>query len=135
METATKTRKFATYSQYAQNWLKENGLKLKTVYVEDGNYNPYFIYLNRIANSNPNKRSFRILRRGKDTVKNCIMITFDTERHDKAYLEYKIQSKLRLFKHLANGTCQSFITQDIVAQIMSGCYNDRGQTVKEVLEG
>ena len=54
-QNTTTEKKFATYSAYARNWLIENEIKLKTVTVKDGNYNPYFIYLNRIANGNKPK--------------------------------------------------------------------------------
>lgn len=129
--TITK-RKFDTYSQYASQWLKDNEIKLKTVYVEDGNYNPHFIYLNRIANCG--KPKFRILQRGKDTVKNCIMITFNIERHDREYLCYLIQSKMKLITFNSHGSCQTFINQDIVARVISGAVNDKGFGNESVLQ-
>ncbi len=131
--TQTETiQKFKTYSDYAQNWLKENGFKLKTVYVNDGNYNPYFIYVARIGSCNKHKAKFRVLKQGEN-VKNCIMITFDTERHDRNYLVYFITSKLHVLRQIANGSCQSFLTQDHLAQVLSGAVDNRGFTVKQVL--
>ncbi len=131
-QNTTTEKKFATYSAYARNWLIENEIKLKTVTVEDGNYNPYFIYLNRIANGN--KPKFRILQRGKDAVKNCILITFNTERHDREYLCYKIQSFIKVINFLAHGSCQTFINQDLIARILSGCIDHKGQAVKGLLD-
>lgn len=132
MTQATQQNRFATYSQYARHWLKTNEIKLKTVTVEDGNYHPYFIYINRIANCN--KPKFRILQRGKDKVKNCIMITFNVERNDKEYLSYLIQSKMHLIRHLSHGSCHRFINQDIIGQILSGAINNKGFTNPEVLK-
>jgi hypothetical protein len=131
MKAVTQSRKFATYSHYAKNWLIENEIKLKTVYVEDGNYNPNFIYINRIANCG--KPKFRILQRGKDTVKNCLLITFNTERHDREYLCYLIQSKMHLLRFLAHGSCQTFINQDTLAQIISGAVDNKGFGRPELL--
>jgi len=132
MTTEIRKQRFATYGQYAKNWLKENQIKLKTVYVEDGNYNPYFIYIARIGNCNKHKAKFRVLQPGEN-VKNCIMVTFNVEVWDRQYLSYLITSKLPIFRQVCNGSCQSFITQDIVAQVLSGCYDKRGMNVKEVL--
>lgn len=123
--------KFSTYSQYAKQWLIDNEIKFKTVYVHDGNYNPYFIYLNRIANGN--KPKFRILQRGKDKVKNCILITFNVERHDREYLCYLIQSKIYLFNFLSHGSCHRFITQDIAGSILSGSVDKNGFNNPNVL--
>lgn len=129
--TTTK-QKFNTYSQYARQWLIDNQIKLKTVYVEDGNYNPHFIYINRIGNcGNP---KFRILKRGTDTVKNCIMITFNTEAIDREYLCYLIQSKMQLIRFLSHGSCHRFINQNILAEIISGCVLSNGQLNKSVLD-
>lgn len=131
MTTQVNKPKFSTYNQYAANWLITNEIKLKTVYVQDGNYNPYFIYINRIANGN--KPKFRILKRGQDKVKNCILITFNTETVDKEYLCYLIQSKIYLFNFLSHGSCHRFIKQDTVAQILSGAVDKNGFGNKSVL--
>ncbi len=131
--TTTKTRIFATYSDYARQWLIDNEIKLKTVYVEDGNYNPHFIYLSRIGNCDKHKAKFRILERGKDKVKNCIMVTFNVERHDREYLCYLIQSKLPIIRQWSHGSCHSFITQDIIAQILSGAATNKGTNNPDVL--
>lgn len=132
MKTAQTTERFSTYSQYAKNWMQENEIKLKTVYVEDGNYNPHFIYINRIANCG--KPEFRILQRGKDTVKNCLMITFNTERHDREYLCYLLQNKMYLIRFLSHGSCQTFINQDTLAQIISGAVDNKGFGRPELLK-
>lgn len=118
-------------SEYARNWLKENEIRIKTVTVQDGNYNPHFIYMNRIANCS--KPKFRILQRNKDKVKNCILITFNTETVDREYLCYLIQSKLKLFSFCSHGSCHSFINHDIVARIISGATGNNGIDRKEVL--
>ena len=131
--TTERVQKFATYREYANQWLIDNGIKLKTVFIQDGNYNPYFIYLNRVSRYDKNKANFRILQRGKDTVKNCIMVTFDTERHDREYLCYLIQNMQPVLKQWCNGSCQTFITQYHVAMILSGAINRNGQVNKEVL--
>ena len=133
MNTQLTARKFANYSQYAKQWLIDNEIKLKTVYVQDGNYNPYFIYLNRISRYDKNKANFRILQRGKDKVKNCIMVTFNVERHDREYLCYLLQSMQPVFRQWCKGTCQTFIDQDIVAQALSGCVNSKGKMNTQLL--
>jgi hypothetical protein len=132
MTQTQSTPRFSTYSAYAKNWLIENEIKLKTVYINDGNYNPHFIYIARIGSCNKHKAKFRVLKPG-ELVKNCIMVTFNTERHDKAYLAYLITSKLPVLRQIANGSCQSFLTQDHVARVLSGAVNNRGFGVKEVL--
>lgn len=132
METQTTTRKFSTYSQYARQWLIDNQIKLKQVYVEDGNYNPHFIYLNRIANCG--KPKFRILQRNKDTVKNCIMVTFNTEAIDREYLSYLIQSKMKLINHCSHGSCHRFINIDILGRIISGTVLSNGLDNKNLLQ-
>lgn len=127
-------KKFSTYSQYAKHWLIENEIKLKNVYVEDGNYNPHFVYLNRVSRYDKNKANFRVLKPGIDKVKNCILITFNTERHDREYISYLIQLMQPVLKNWCNGTCQTFITQNMVAQVLSGCVNPRtGKMNSEVL--
>ena len=130
--TETTPQRFKTYSDYAKNWLIENEIKLKTVYVNDGNYNPHFIYIARIGSCNKHKAKFRVLKAG-DNVKNCIMVTFNVERHDRAYLAYLLTSKLPVLRQIANGSCQSFLTQDHIAQVLSGAVNNRGFSNKEVL--
>jgi hypothetical protein len=115
-----KNQRFATYSQYAKNWLVENEIKLKTVYVDNSQYDERFIYLNRIANCS--KPKFRVLQLGKDKVKNCIKITFNTERHNKQFLTYFIESKLKLIARQSKGSCHSFIDQNIIAEVLSGCW-------------
>lgn len=132
MTQTNTTPRFSTYSAYAKNWLVENEIKLKTVYVEDGNYNPHFIYIARIGSCNKHKAKFRVLKAG-DNVKNCIMVTFNVERHDREYLVYFITSKLPVLRQISNGSCQSFITQDHIAQVLSGAVNNRGFGVPEVL--
>lgn len=122
---------FPTYSAYARAWLKQNEIKLKTVFVEDGQYNPHFIYINRVANGS--KPQFRILKQGED-VKNCIMITFNVERYDRTYLCYLIQSKMHLIRFLSHGSVHRFINQDILGQILSGAIDDKGFGKPEVLK-
>lgn len=133
MNTVTQNteKKFQNYSSYANAWLKENEIKLKTVYVTYGNYNENFIYLNRVGNCN--KAKYRVLIKGRDKVKNCIMITFNFDRHDKNYLEYKIKSYLPLLSHWAQGTCQKFITQNMIAEMLSGSVDTRGKMNESVL--
>lgn len=128
----TTTQKFSSYHQYAKNWMIENEIKLKTVSVENGNYNPLFIYINRIANGS--KPQFRILKRGKDKVKNCIMITFNVERHYREYLCYLIESKMYLLRFLSHGSCHRFLNQDTIAQVLSGAVNKNGQGNPDVLK-
>jgi len=132
MTQTQHTQKFATYSQYAKQWLIDNEIKLKTVYVADGNYNPHFIYIARIGSCNKHKAKFRVLKQGEN-VKNCIMVTFNVERHDRQYLAYLITSKLPILRHVANGSCQSFLTQDHIAQVLSGAVGKNGINIKEVL--
>ena len=132
MTQTAQTPRFATYSEYAKNWLVENEIKLKTVYVADGNYNPHFIYIARIGSCNKNRAKFRVLKPGEN-VKNCIMVTFNVERHDREYLAYLITSKLPILRQIANGSCHSFLTQDHIAQVLSGAVGRNGMTVKEVL--
>jgi hypothetical protein len=132
MNTTTKTPRFSTYSAYAKQWLIDNEIKLKTVYVEDGNYNPHFIYIARIGNCDKHKAKFRVLKAG-DNVKNCLMVTFNVERHDRDYLAYLITSKLPVLRQIANGSCQSFLTQDHLAQVLSGAVDSRGFGVQNIL--
>ena len=131
--TTTQQTRFSTYSQYAKNWLLENEIKLKTVYVADGNYNPHFIYIARIGSCNKHKAKFRVLKQGEN-VKNCLLVTFNTERHDRAYLAYLITSKLPVLRQIANGSCQSFLTQDHLAQVLSGAVDKRGFGNPDVLK-
>ena len=132
MTSTQPTQKFATYSQYAKHWLIDNEIKLKTVYVADGNYNPHFIYVARIGSCNKHKAKFRVLKQGEG-VKNCILITFNTERWDRQYLAYLITSKLPILRHVSNGSCQSFLTQDHIAQVLSGAVGKNGINIREVL--
>ena len=127
----TTTQKFKTYSEYAKNWLFINQIKLKTVYVENGNYNPHFVYINRIANGN--KPKFRILKRNEDKVKNCIMITFNIEVVDKEYICYLIESQLKIIAHWSHGSCHRFVTKNDIAQILSGAIGKNGLNIKDVL--
>lgn len=129
--TQITEKQFRTYSDYARQWLINNEIRIKTVTIEDGNYNPHFIYMNRIANCG--KPKFRILQRNKDKVKNCILITFNTETVDREYLCYLIQSKLKLFSFCSHGSCQSFINHDIVSRIISGVVGNNGIDRKELL--
>lgn len=128
----TQTQKFATYSDYAKNWLKENEIKIKTVYVSDGNYNPYFIYVARIGSCDKHRAKFRVLKPGEN-VKNCLLVTFNTERWDREYLVYFITSKLPVLRQIANGSCHSFLTQDHLAQVLSGAVGGNGMGNKAVL--
>ncbi len=128
--TQTET-KHKTYRGYAEQWLIDNQIKIKTVYVENGNYNPHFVYLNRIGNCN--KPKFRVLEKGKDTVKNCIMVTFNTETVDRKYLSYLIQSKIRAISHLSHGSCHRFINNGILALVISGAVNNNGSFIPSVL--
>lgn len=132
MTQTQSTQKFATYSQYAKQWLIDNEIKLKTVYVADGNYNPHFIYIARIGSCNKHKAKFRVLKQGEN-VKNCILVTFNVERHDREYLAYLITSKLPILRNVANGSCQSFLTQDHIAQVLSGAVGKNGINIREVL--
>lgn len=132
MTQTQSTQKFATYSQYAKQWLIDNEIKLKTVYVNDGNYNPHFIYIARIGSCNKHKAKFRVLKQGEG-VKNCIMVTFNTEKWDREYLAYLITSKVRVLQHVSNGSCQSFLTQDHIAQVLSGAVGKNGINIREVL--
>jgi hypothetical protein len=129
--TTERKQRFANYSQFANNWMKENEMKFKTVMVQDGNYNDNFIYITRIGACGRPK--FRVLIKGKDTVKNCLMLTFNTERHDKNYLEYFVKSKLPQMNRLAHGTCQHFLTQDICNQILAGVYSVPNAQQRELL--
>lgn len=128
----TTEKRFATYSDYARQWLKDNEIRLKTVYVNDGNYNPHFIYVARIGNCNKHKAKFRVLKAG-DNVKNCIMVTFNTERWDREYLAYLITAKLPVLRQISNGSCQSFLTQDHIAQVLSNAVDKRGFGNPQVL--
>ena len=127
METTKAPQQiFATYSEYTKQWLKDNHIKVKTAYIEKGDYDDNFVYLNRVANSNPNKSSFRVLIKGKDVVKNCIKITFDTDKVDKNYIEYFLKSRGKLLNLWAHGSCQRHINCSIVGQILSGVADERG---------
>ncbi len=61
------------------------------------------------------------------------MITFNTEAVDKEYLCYRITQMMTVIQQWSQGTCHKFIDQAIIAQILSGAVNQRGQMNKSVL--
>ena len=116
---------------YSKQWLLDNQIRIKQVYVKSpGDYDRRFIYMNRIANYS--KPKFRILKKGEH-VKNCLMITFNTERHNKTYLEYLIQSKIRAITQWSHGSCHIFINKGILGVCLSGILNERAQVKRELL--
>ncbi len=128
-----RVKKFINFNAYAKQWLKDNHIKVSTAYVEGGDYNEAFVYLNRVSNYDPNKSSYRVLVKGKDTVKNCIKITFDTERVDKNQIEFTLKTMHKVLSLYANGTCQRAISCVTVGLVLSGAVDLRGRTIKELL--
>ena len=111
-------------TETAKKWLLTNEIRIKSVYVPDGLYDPNWIYINRIGNCS--KPKFRVLENGRDTVKNCIKITFNQDRHDREYLRHLINSRLKLIAFYSHGSCHRFINHDIIAQVISGlCYGNK----------
>jgi hypothetical protein len=128
---AITPQRFATYGQYAKNWMKENEIKVQPKTIENGQYNRHFVYINRIANGN--KPKFRVLEPGKDKVKNCMLIAFNPDRYTRAEITAKVKALLPLIAHFSHGSCHRFVTCDIISQLLSGVYDRNGRTNKNVL--
>jgi len=106
----------------------EKGIKVCYHYGND--YNKLWVYIPRIYNNNPFKAKVRVLK-DSDKVKNCLKITFDVERYDKADIEYLIRKNKRVIQNHLQGTCQTFITITSLTKILTGIVQSNGKVNQE----
>ena len=121
-----KKKIFETYGDYARQWAKQNGIRLRSL---DNTVTPWdnrFIYINRIGDKT------RILTEA-DNMRNVIKITWDTEKFDPDFMRYFIQAKIPHIDRLRMGSCQKFMRQSTLLEILAGVYDKRLQSKRELL--
>lgn len=129
-------KQFKSINEVAKHLLKEQGIKVKTEYVADFNYDANWIYLPRVYSYDVFKAKVRVLQNGIDTVKNCIKITYDVDVFSRAEIVAKVNNIKHLIPYHINGTCQTFLTVRILEQLLV-CYernNSVKQEVKQLLK-
>lgn len=114
------TNNFENYGQLSEHLFNAMGLKVETVYIQDGNYSDYAIYINRIGNCS--KPKFRVLKSGIDKVKNCLKITYNPNVWERKYLVYLIEANKNRLAHLSIGTCHRFLRHGIVKEVLTGVW-------------
>lgn len=120
-------------SEVAKYLLKEQGIKVSTVYVNDFKYDDKWVFLPRIYSYRHNKAKFRILTNEQDKVKNCLKITFDLDRVTRQEVVNKINRIKHLIPYHINGTCQMHLTVRSLEQLLT-CYEPNNSIKKEVKE-
>lgn len=129
-------KQFKNISEVAKHLLIQQGIKVKTEYVVDFNYDANWIYLPRVYSYDVFKAKVRVLQNGIDTVKNCIKITYDVDVFSRAEILAKVNSIKHLIPYHIKGTCQNHLTVSNLEQLLV-CYernNSVKQEVKELLK-
>src|SRR5690606_5117538 len=129
-------KQFKNISEVAKHLLKEQGIKVKTEYVADLNYDANWVYLPRVYSYDVFKAKVRVLQNGIDTVKNCIKITYDVDVFSRAEIVAKVNNIKHLIPYHINGTCQTSLTVRSLEQLLV-CYernNSIKQEVKQLLK-
>lgn len=129
-------KQFKNISEVAKHLLKEQGIKIKTEYVNDFNYDANWVYLPRVYSYDVFKAKVRVLQSGIDTVKNCIKITYDIDVFSRAEIVAKVNKIKHLIPYHINGTCQQHLTVNSLEQVLVcyECNNSVKQEVKQLLK-
>lgn len=126
-------KQFKNISEVAKHLLKKQGIKVKTEYVNDFNYDANWVYLPRVYSQDVFKAKVRVLQSGIDTVKNCIKITYDVEVFSRAEIVAKVNRIKHLIPYHINGTCQQHLTVSSLEQLLV-CYERNNSVKQEVRE-